>query len=262
MAVLTRRSRIYIATAALCLALTQVSVGAAPTDPNLLWKIVHYLCVANERAHGRPSPCMAVQLRNGEQEGYALLKDRVGATEVLLIPTARVTGIESSVVLAPDAPNYFAFAWQARTFIDRTLHRTLPRENIALAVNSALGRSQNQLHIHIDCVRTDVRDTLRAAEASIGDTWAPFPLPLAGHRYVAMRLAGQDLTRANPFKLLADGWPSAGRDMGAQTLVVIGARFANGDPGFILLDDHADRASGNPGSGEELEDHTCAVARS
>ena len=43
----------------------------------------------------------------------------------------------------------------------------MPRDDISLAVNSVYGRSQNQLHIHIDCVRSDVRNALRAADPTI-----------------------------------------------------------------------------------------------
>jgi CDP-diacylglycerol pyrophosphatase len=47
--------------------------------------------------------------------------------------------------------------------------------------------------------------------------------------------------------------------MGHHTLVVVGMLFAGDVPGFILLDDHADPAHGDRGSGEELQDHACAL---
>ncbi|HLJ60126.1 MAG TPA: CDP-diacylglycerol diphosphatase [bacterium] len=237
-------------------------VGAGQADPNALWNIVHNKCVPNEQQSGKPDPCVAVDLSGGEQAGYAVLKDLVGATQFLLIPTARVTGIESPAVIAPNAPNYFAVAWESRTYVDKVLNRTMPRDDISLAVNSISGRSQNQLHIHIDCVRVDVRDALHRYEATIRDHWALFPVPLAGHRYLAMSVEGEQLGQANPFKLLADGRPVARADMGDQTLVVVGATLSNGHAGFIVLDDRADPARADKGSGEDLQDHSCAVARS
>jgi CDP-diacylglycerol pyrophosphatase len=245
----------------LCAALVLAAAGAGYADPNALWNIVHGKCVPDELQNGKPDPCAAVDLQGGEQGGYAVLKDLVGATQFLVIPTARITGIESPALLAPDAPNYFAFAWEARTYVDNVLHRTMPRDDISLAVNSVSGRSQNQLHIHVDCVREDVRDILRKNEATIGDKWGPFPVPLMGHHYMAMRLIGEEFGQANPFRLLADGRPLAKVDMGDQTLVVVGAAFATGGAGFIILNDRADPAKGNKGSGEELQDHNCAVAR-
>jgi len=245
-----------------CLAGVLIPAGAVRADSDALWHIVHDLCVPNEELHGVPAPCALVNLHGGIQDGFVLLKDMVGATEFLLIPTARVTGIESPLLLAPDAPNYFASAWQARTYLDRAVHRVLPRDDIALAINSILGRSQDQLHIHIDCVRADVRDALRAHDADIHDTWGPLDVPLVGHRYSAVRVESDDLDQTDPFKLLAAGLPGAREDMGHQTLVVVGATFSDGRAGFVILDDHADLATGDRGSGEELQDHTCAIAKS
>jgi CDP-diacylglycerol pyrophosphatase len=245
---------------ALGLAVILAAAAAAHADPNALWNIVHTLCVPNEEQHNNPAPCRLVELHNGEPNGYVLLKDLAGASQFLLIPTARVPGIESTALLAPGAPNYFAAAWRFRTYVERALHTTLPRDDIALAINSVSGRSQNQLHIHIDCIRADVRAALRQMQDAIGDRWAPLGVPLAGHPYRAMKVEGDALDRVNPFQLLADGLPGAREDMGHHTLVVAGAVFANGQPGFIILDGHADPAVGDRASGEDLQDHACAVA--
>jgi len=257
----TRSRRPSFAALALCGGLALGLAGAAYGDSNALWNIVHHWCVPNEEQHGDPAPCRLVVVSGGEQRGYALLKDLVGGAQFLLIPTARIPGIESPALLAAGTPNYFAAAWRSRTYVEQALHRTLPREDLSLAVNSVYGRSQNQLHIHVDCVRADVRDTLRSGEGAVGDRWAPLGSLLAGHRYLAMRVTGEDLGLVNPFTALADGVPGARADMGRHTLVVVGATFPGGTPGFILLDDRADPAAGNPGSGEELQDHACAVAR-
>jgi CDP-diacylglycerol pyrophosphatase len=44
--------------------------------------------------------------------------------------------------------------------------------------------------------------------------------------------------------------------MGLETLVVVGTYLRDGKPGFVLLASRADPATGNPGAGEELQDHT------
>jgi CDP-diacylglycerol pyrophosphatase len=257
---ITRNVRLC-AVSLMCVAWALIPAGAIRADSDALWFVVHDLCVPNEEQHGVPAPCVLVDLHGGIQNGYVLLKDQAGATQFLLIPTARVTGIESPLLLAPGAPNYFARAWQLRTYLDAAVHRVLPRDDIALAINSVFGRTQNQLHIHIDCVRADVRDALRAHDAAIHRTWGPFGVPLAGQRYMAMRVESQDLSHTNPFKLLAGGLPGAREDMGRHTLVVVGATFSDGRAGFVILDDHADLAMRDKGSGEELQDHTCAIAK-
>jgi CDP-diacylglycerol pyrophosphatase len=238
-----------------------IAVAARAADPNALWNIVHGQCVPEQRAHGDPSPCVKVDLSGGEAAGFAVLKDRRGATQVLLIPTRHLSGIESRALLARDATNYFAAAWAERDRVAWKLLRPMPRETLSLAINSDVGRSQNQLHIHIDCVRADVRDALWRERSAIGRRWAPLPAPLAGHRYRAMRLDGEQLDDRNPFKLLARGVPGAAADMGHHTLVVVGMWYEDGGPGFVILDDHADLAHRDRASGEDLQDHDCALGR-
>src|SRR5262249_41995884 len=155
-----------------------------------------------------PAPCSRVELSRGEAGGYAVLKDLVGDRQYLLIPTARIAGMESPELLNPGATNYFAAAWQARSFVEQKSGGTIARDWMSLAITSAMARSQNQLHIHIDCLRADVHDALRTAAGAIGPVWAPVPVPLAGHTYWAMSVGGTELD-ANPFTLLADGLPGA-----------------------------------------------------
>ncbi len=227
----------------------------ACADPNVLWNIVHGECAPGEAAKGDPSPCLAVDLA----AGYAVLKDRSGVTQVLVIPTAKVTGIEDGAVTAPGAPNYFRYAWAARRFVNAMAGEIIPRDELSLAVNSIYGRSQNQLHIHVDCIRADVRATLKADLDHIGPAWAPIDVGVSGRQYEAMRIGGEDLGGRNPFDLLAEGDPAARADMGLETLLVAPVTFADGSPGFILI---ADRASpGDAASAEELQDHNCAVLK-
>ncbi|MDT5091283.1 MAG: CDP-diacylglycerol pyrophosphatase [Mycobacterium sp.] len=233
--------------------------AGGPTDPDALWKIVAGQCVPDETAHGDPAPCADVDVAAGQPRGYAVLKDIVGATQFLLIPTARVAGIESPELLAPGAPNYFAAAWRARRFVEQRAGRALPRDWVSLAVNSAMARTQNQLHIHIDCVADDVRDALAEHTGEVGTSWAPFTVPLRGHRYDAIAVQGDDLDGTDPFTVLADGLAGARANMGAQTLVVVGVLRADGQPGFVILADRADPAAGDPAAGEELQDHSCAL---
>lgn len=251
---LMNAGRVFVVQAATVLALLQPAFAA---DPDALWKIVHGQCVPDQQANGRPAPCVAVSLEGG----YAVLKDIVGASQFLLIPTARITGIESPAVLEAATPNYFAAAWAARSWVETALHRSLPREDIGLAINAASARSQNQLHIHIDCLRPDVVDTLRRHADAIGENWSRLPVPLGRHAYLARRLDEAALAADSPFRLLAAGVPAAGADMADQTLVVAGMTFGGDKAGFVLLDGHVDLLAGDLAHGEDLLDHDCSVAK-
>ncbi len=232
-------------------------VSSHASDPSALWNIVNGQCVPHEQNERDPSPCSEVDLANSAAEGFAVLKDRKGVAQFLLIPTARISGIDDPAILAPTAPNYWEDAWRARYFVEDRLQTELPRDALALAINSSVGRTQDQLHIHIDCVRPDVRDALAANRDKITDVWTPFPVLLAGHHYRAVRIPQEMLDGTNPFRMLADTGIS---DIGLHTLVLVGTTAPNGDLGFVLLDDHADLLRGDRASGEELLDHTCAVA--
>jgi len=117
-------------------------------------------------------------------------------------------------------------------------------------VNPPHARTQDQFHIHIECLRPDVFRSLNAAAERITDTWST--LTVGGAHYEALRIMGEDLDGANPFELLAKHAHAACHAPGDYTLVVAGMRFRSG-PGFILL------ASTGP-AGELLLDSTCAVA--
>lgn len=237
------------------------SRAARAYDPNALWKLVHEQCVPNQLERRDPKPCAEVNLQNGAEQGYAVLKDLHGATQYLLIPTQRIVGIESPELLAPDAANYFADAWNARGFVEKALDHALPIDALSLAVNSKLARTQNQLHIHIDCIRPDVRATLIKLRSGIGDGWAPLAEPVGGHAYWAMRVIGPTLDGHDPFKLLAEGVPGARADMQLHTLVVVGMRFADDAPGFVILQDRADVLHFDFGAGARLQDHDCTLGR-
>lgn len=245
-----RLARLLAAAALLTLLAAPRALAA---NPDALWHIVHDQCAPDMASRHMPAPCDAVDLGGG----YAILKDLHGATQLLLIPTDRITGIEAPQVLAPGAKNYWQDAWQAHPLFERRAG-PVPRQDLALAINSKYARSQNQLHIHIDCVRPDVRQALDANARRIGPTWSTLDVDLAGRRYHARRVEGADLSANDPFRLLAQD-PEARADMGRETLVVVGTNFQGGKPGFILLSDRANLLWGDNAHGEDLLDPSCKI---
>jgi CDP-diacylglycerol pyrophosphatase len=223
-------------------------VPAHAADPDALWKIVNDRCVPDQQAHGTPAPCEIVAI----DQGYAVLKDIRGATQFLLIPTECIGGMESPAILAPETPNYFRMAWAERGRVAARAGHTLADDALSLAINSQFGRTQNQLHIHIDCLRADVRSALLEHAASVGTNWSVFPVPLAGRSYRAIHLAQLN---DNPFQVLAHALAKPAAEFAKHTLVLTAAK-----DGFVLLDGQADLVTANPGSGEELQDHSCALA--
>lgn len=226
------------------------SVKLALADRLVLWRIVHEQCApAAANGEALPPPCLAVHASD------TIIKDRNGVAQLLDIPNAKVTGIEDSQALALDAPNYFAAAWRSRGLMDRYLKQPLPREAVAVAVNSEATRSQDQLHLHIDCLRPDVAKTLAAYAPHIDATWRPMTEELAGRKFWVRRI--DDLDAVSPFHLIADD-PPAPVKMGESSLALV-ALVYDGKPGFALLADPTELTDG--GHAEDIQDHGCAIAQ-
>ncbi len=230
----------------------------AYSDRGTLWRIVHHECVLHKLESGVPAPCAEVDLAGGEENGEAILKDRIGETQFLLIPTRRLAGIEDPLIGTAVLPNYWRGAWAARRLVSQLARKELPRDAIGMAINSAMARSQDQLHIHIDCIRPDVRETLSARTGEIGPQWAALAAGLAGHNYRARWIDGSG-PEPDPFILLAAEARASGVPMASETLAVIGAQRHDGREGFILLASQASK--GGEAHAEDLLDHSCAVAR-
>jgi CDP-diacylglycerol pyrophosphatase len=217
-----------------------------------LRQIVQNQCVVDWSQNHDPAPCERVFLADSKTDnsGYAVLADRKGGAHYLLIPVQTMRGIESGELLDPDTPNYFAEAWHARDLLSKFVGHDVPRTAIGLAVNKAQSRSQDQFHIHVECLRQDVFDSLRTLADRVTDVWSP--VSVGGSTYEALRITGEGLDGANPFELLANLKPEARHHLGDYTLVVAGVQFKSG-PGFVVL-------TGTGQTGELLLDSSCAVA--
>jgi CDP-diacylglycerol pyrophosphatase len=261
-----RRRTVLLAAAALVVFLcagyflVEIFAGSLELPRNALWEVVHNVCVPGQLERGDPMPCLKVDVKDGVDRGFAILRDPRGGTQFLLIPTTRISGIESPIVRGKNATNYFSMAWEVRTHLNDALGRQLPRDDVGLAVNSIVSRSQDQLHIHFSCIRREIFETLHAHQKGIGNHWAPFRSELYGQHYMAMWVPGENLNPHNPFRLVAEGLPNAVPGMANRTLVVVGFTRSDGTPGFVLLADQVNVPQGDLANGEELLDHSCQIA--
>ena len=225
----------------------------AHADRDRLRYIVQHECLPHWLEQADPAPCsnVTVVAPPPTAQGYAVLADRKGGAHYLLIPLYPIGGVESPLLHAGGALNYFDAAWQARAVLEGTLHHPLAREAVGLAVNQRAARSQDQLHIHISCLQPGLQRALHADAPRLQSRWAP--LVIEGRSYQALRLMGERPGDADPFRLLAE-LPGAQAAMDEFTLLLAGMQFESG-PGFALL---AGRAV--PGA-ELLLDADCALAR-
>ncbi|MEX3634664.1 CDP-diacylglycerol diphosphatase [Paraburkholderia sp. BR14320] len=244
--------RIVHLTAVLAAALAASACARLDTvDSNALWKIVDIRCVPSQLATGTPGQCTVVDL----DKRYVILKDILGRSQFLLMPTDRITGIESPLILAADAKDYWSDAWDSRHYVQQAVKRELPDDQLGLEINSEYRRSQNQLHIHIDCMRREVSAALAShAHDAPGEwRWAT----LDGKRYRIMRvssLSGAD----DPFRIVARDNPDPAT-MATQTILVTGAGPSAARDGWLIVNSGID-IDGGSGTAEGLLDHACRVA--
>ncbi len=242
--------RIILTLAAILLLIAVVFFGVkSGQNPDKLWQIVSQQCLPNMRENHNPAPCQSVDLA----KGYVLFKDKVGVVQYLLMPTSKISGIESPLLQSPDTPNYFAEAWSERGIMSVKHGAPIADQHIALAINSVSGRSQNQLHIHLSCIRTDVAAQLAQHSPTINSQWQP--LSLHGHLYQVRALSLPQLVQQSVFIRLADEVPDARQHMGYFGM----ALSALPDGRLVLLAVERDRLKGNFASAEELQDHQCQI---
>ena len=223
------------------------AAAASCANRDALREIVQGQCLPHWHEQHSAAPCLEVHLDAAADSGYAVLADRKGGAHFLLIPTPTISGIESPALEAPGAPSYFQAAWRAHERLDGVIGRPVPARLVGLAVNPLHARGQDQLHIHIECLRPDVYETLVRQAGHISSSWSP--VTLGGASYW-VRSISSNLDVDDPFKVLAAHPPQGDRGMSDYTLVVTGPPA--GDRGFLML------ASASA-AGELLLDSSCAA---
>ncbi len=221
-------------------------------NPDALWQIVNQQCVPNQQQKDDPAPCLKVDLT----QSYVLFKDNRGPYHDLVMPTDKVSGIESPLLQIERTPSYFSQAWNNRDHLSIEMSKPLKDQWISLAINSKYGRSQNQLHIHIACLRQDVHNTLSEQAQNIDHQWRPLAEKLVGHQYLAKKLTGTDLLKEDPFRLLQSFVVEQGDSIDNYGLAL--AISPQGE--MILLANRLKLTDLNLGSAGEIQDYQCAVA--
>ncbi len=253
------KSTIILMTFLVSLATSACSSGplqsSTTTGRDVLWTLASQKCVPNFEASGSPNPCVYVNTK----AGYVLLKDKSGASQYLLIPAMRVSGIESPSLLSAQSPNYFAYAWNNRQLVSKALKRDLPDDDVGLAVNSARARTQDQFHIHIDCVSPYIKHQLANTAEQISGAWAS--VNWDGRSYHVVRMREDQFSMTNLLRMVAEGIPGAATDMAGETIFVT-AYSSQAEPrALYVVERHIDTSSTDHWEAEDLLDHTCALGR-
>ena len=244
-----------------CLAL--VASGQACADSGLLerlaggfsrdslWKNVQERCLTP------PTPIHSDCAIVDRQRGFVLYKDMIGASHYLVIPVQPVSGVDDARVWSDREHNAWAFGWGAREIVAKAIGRPLPDTLLGLAINAKAARSQDQLHIHLDCISESARDFL--ASGAIDTRWRS--LEFRGKPVRARLIPSSDPVLAvDPFDVVRE-------DIGANASIADRGVFlgyvrpSQGQAGFVVVDEPVDKAGGANGHASDFLDRGCKLGR-
>jgi CDP-diacylglycerol pyrophosphatase len=230
--------------------------GFADSKREALWAVVR-TCVFNHSVTGFSFPCVEVSTADGDSRGYVILRS-LAIRDIVLAPAKRVVGLEDPWLRSADAPDYFGDAWNARHYVKDLSPRPVGDVDIALAVNSRLSRTQDQLHIHIGCVSSRARQLIESAAPGLSaSSWLRVKKEALGVETYAREI--ESLDGVNLLRLAMDGIPSAVRNLGSMGIAVAASPLRGGRHGFVALAWFDEtNAPGHPFAVEELLDPRCS----
>jgi CDP-diacylglycerol pyrophosphatase len=222
----------------LVIAVTAFATSAIGLDRLALRQVVR-ACVANFRLTGAPFPCLEVDLSIGRDRGDVVLRPPL-SNDLIVSPTREIVGVEDPFLQLAGAPNYFNAAWRARSFLKGADGRMPERDDIALVVNSAVVRTQDQLHIHVGCLKSSARRMLAAAAPNIPiGKWVQIAALVPHTVFWGMRIKGTDLSDIEPFRLAAEA--IADKHIPLRNLMIAAAGVhVEGDDQFLVLASYAE----------------------
>lgn len=146
-----------------------------------LWKDVRYATPAHKDG------AIDVVFPGGDKSrGYAVRQGHHPAqlTDLLVIPTARETGIECDNLTDAGAPHYFKDAFEQVSILPPGNQGQAP--DWALGINSADNRGQDQLHIHVTLLdptaRADIDQAVKNHKVTKDEkAWKTSVIGVRGH---------------------------------------------------------------------------------
>jgi CDP-diacylglycerol pyrophosphatase len=204
--------------------------------------------------------------------GFAIVKAKDSHLyHFLTLPTKAITGIEDaqvnffrsrSDVSSSYSPNYWTLAWSwldktvVATYENQHSGQTLTPDRLGLAINSPKARTEDQLHIHMACIKPQVQSALTKVQLQTCTQppceWSDPVLILKPYSYQVVVV--NSLTSLNPFLIMKS---ISNFDSDKATLVVTGQP---GTGNYYLLEDYAhtlDNGKYDKGAGEGLLDEDC-----
>ena len=239
----------------LTIALTLVAGGSMSFSSRAALGIVLKTCEVSYELSGGAFPCLKVVEGKVPLSSYAVLREPTAGERTIFTPLSALSGIEDPRLLDPATPNYFAMAWQERSLGIPATRQAW--DDAALAINAAIFRTQDHLHIHIGCVKPRVKNALARSTIS-AVRFERLKLKLEGQLYWALFVPGDGLASVNPVQVVASEIPGAARNMKGVTIGVIGGEHPDGTGGIYILANVMTSLPRHPAAAEDLVDPKCS----
>jgi CDP-diacylglycerol pyrophosphatase len=216
-----------------------------------LWKNVQERCLT--LAPPIHPDCVIVD----RERGFVLYKDMIGASHYLVIPVQPVSGVDDARVWSDRQHSAWAFGWSVRDTVARAVGNPLPDTLLGLAINARAARSQDQLHIHLDCISESARDFM--SSGGIDTRWRD--LRFRG-KPVRARLIPSDepVLPVDPFDIVKEDI-GPGADIADRGVFLGYVRPPQGQAGFVVVDEPVNKASGANGHASDFLDRGCKLGR-
>ena len=170
----------------------------------------------------------------------------------LIIPSTEMTGIESTEIFNEPFVSLWEHGWEVSKQCPGQ-----PAVHTGLAINSKCARTEEQLHIHISCVRSEVQQCLEDKDKKGEISSAPtrpskFDVGPGCNTYQVVKV-GSLTGNESPFKVVQHFPGVSDRNMGEQSIAVVGS--ATPHKYFVLNTYHH---GDNLGGAEELLNQDCS----
>lgn len=217
-----------------------------------LWQTINQQCIPEFKNGSLQSPCIKVD----QQHRYVIYKDIKGPLHDLLLPLDQISGIESPILQQKNTENYFMLAWQNRQLFIKSANKPINEQYLSLAINSKYGRSQEQLHIHLACLKAEVYQIIKENEDTITKSWRPLKQRINSHQYIAIKIPATDINKISPFNYLEKYAEEQGDNIAYYGLAMIPSSQKNE---FILLASRLKLLDFNLGSAGTIQDYQCKL---
>ncbi len=251
-----KRRRSHVLRAGIMLSAAILLTGCARSDA--LWGVVDKLCLNNHALTKNTAPCHSIYVPEGNARGFSVIQNPRYPYHFILVPTIKVSGIEDPQLFAESSVDYFGYAWLMRYLVSWQYGAQVPDDMLGMAVNSASGRSQDQLHIHLTCLREDVRRQMLAERPYIQERWTPMQDKLLKNTYYARKVVQPTAMGIYPVKSVSDYFHLSPEQMAEWGVALIPTHWS-GQKGFILLTTRRGWDKGNRASVESLLDKKCSI---